>query len=383
MATTTGRTLTSAWRRWVAILAVAAVAVDIARAPNASTRAQLADGVELHYVLTVANPSNGSATVTVTITGLEVEVFEIQEFSSVAGYRINVVSLTARSGNSDPLVVECIRGTTDTDPFGVPTVWRVRCAGLPECIVEYTFRPKLMGVGMDEWYYRDKYYWGYISSDFAAFAAEWAFLLPPRGTEIASLTVSFAVPEDWKVFCRWPQQGGVYNPLSLPFNDFYFLFGSTGIGSGRFDQYLKTIGNAEVTIAAYQEWPVDLKQALARSVWDIFAYEASVWGDSLDAPWIQVYCPYQAPDGELLAGVQAGMGQITPLLVEPSANPSWFDLASDMYCARWNSYDWGIVDNSCGWFKEGVSHFYANKTMLHTKILSSRLVEDRLRGDYD
>lgn len=78
-------------------------------------------------------------------------------------------------------------------------------------------------------------------------------------------------------------------------------------------------------------------------------------------------------------------GQLNPVTTIQDGKDAinWFDPANELYEARWNSYDWGIVDNSTLWFKGGPSHLYSWKSLIQTGIYNSQEAESKLREIYD
>jgi hypothetical protein len=227
-------------------------------------------------------------------------------------------------------------------------------------------------------------YYGYISNDLAVFKAEYVFLFPPKDIFLDSLTVSFEVPQGWQIFSSWAQRDGIYFPRALFANNLLGVFGSGVIGLGHFDRNTKTIGTAEVTVATYTDWPVLLKDNLAKKLFDIFAYQATVWGDSINEPYTVIFCP-NAPDGKGIDGGMAAGGQIISLIINPDGDPSfsWLDVAANLHGSRWVSSEWGWSIGSPGWFAFGTPGFYALKTLTRTKIYSTSEVEEILQSYYE
>lgn len=346
---------------------------------SANTLIQAEDGLDLNFILTIDEPSNNQATVVITVNNVSTDEFWLAEPMSVEGYAINVLELEAKDIDGNILTVEHFPGTSKFDPFGDPDQWKIHSQGLSELTIEYTITPKIM-----EWW-EGKPYYGYISDDFAVFLAEYVFLLPPRYISNFSVTVSFNVPQDWLILTPWPQQNGVYNPLSLPMRSEYStVFQHSVIGLGRFDLYTKTIGTAEVPVAFTEDWSTKEKEDVSQKVWDIFSYQSSVWGNSLDPPYIVIFIPRYAPDGRMIFGGMSQTGQLIPASVDQVGDPNfWFDPVNEIYEARWLSYDWGIVDGSCNWYTSGHSIFYTWKSLIHTRICNSTEAETRIHLIYD
>jgi hypothetical protein len=106
----------------------------------------------------------------------------------------------------------------------------------------------------------------------------------------------------------------------------------------------------------------------------------------VNAPYLAIFHPYYARDGKQIWGEMGETGQAIPVDIEHDGGITPYVLwnkSSEMYVTTWNSYDWGIVDNNCMWFKEGIAGFYALKTAIHTGIFTANQAEQTLRSTYD
>jgi hypothetical protein len=168
---------------------------------NASPKYQ-ADIVDLDYVLTIDNPSSGQATVTMTVSNISADIFEVTETTWV-GLIIDVLSLSARDADGNPLVVEHFPDSGRTGHFGDRAdVWRVHCSGLSQIIIEYTIHPALRDIPWTS-------YPAYITPDWAGLWGETVFLIPYDNpcANTGSISVSFSLPTGWTC------EGNSYNPV--------------------------------------------------------------------------------------------------------------------------------------------------------------------------
>ncbi len=348
---------------------------------SATDLVQTEDGLDINYALTIEIPSNNQAKVAIVVKNVSVDEFWIQAPHTIEGFAINVLALTASDNDGKLLVVEHFKGTSDVEPvYGWEARWKIHCSGLSEFTIEYSVSPKIM-----DWWDKKPYY-GYISDDFAVFLAEYVFVIPSPDYSIGSVAVTFNVPEGWQVVTPWPQNDGIYNPLGLPPRaEQSTVFQHSIIGLGPFELYTKTIGNAEVPVGFYGDWTTNAMEEVSEIVWDLFSYHASVWGDSLDPPYIVIFFPRISSDGRQIFGGMSQTGQLIPVTTIQDGKDAiyWFDPAAELSEARWLSYDWGFMDESCNWFAAGPAQFYAWKSLIQTRIDNSNEAESKFRGIYD
>ncbi len=347
---------------------------------SASDLLQTEDGLDLNYNLTIEVPSNNQAKVTIVVKNVSVDEFWVEEPNSIEGFAINVLALSASDNDGNLLAVEYFKGTSDVDPYGGwQAKWKIHSSGLSEFTIEYSVTPKIM-----EWWDKEPYY-GYISDDFAVFLAEYVFLVPTRDFTISTVTVTFNIPQDWLVLTPWPLQDGTYNPLGLPPRAKHStVFQHSIIGLGPFELNTRTIGNAEVPVAFYGDWSTKAMEEISEIVWDLFTYHASVWGDSLDPPYIVIFFPRISSDGRQIFGGMSQTGQLIPVTTIQDGKDAiyWHDPAAELSEARWDGYDWGFMDESCNWFAAGPAQFYAWKSLIQTRIDNSYEAESKFRGIY-
>jgi hypothetical protein len=176
---------------------------------NASPKYQ-ADIVDLDYVLTVDSPSSGQATVTMTVSNISADIFEVTETTWV-GPIIDVLSLSARDADGNPLVVEHFPDSGRTGHWGDRAdVWRVHCTELSQIIIEYAVQPSLRDT---PWLC----YQAYIAPHWAGLWGEAVFLIPfdAPWSNTGSISVSFNLPTGWIAYTPWTCEGNSCNP-SLP-----------------------------------------------------------------------------------------------------------------------------------------------------------------------
>jgi len=329
--------------------------------------------IDLDYIVTIDNPNSGQAKVRMEVKNISTEVFKVMEYGSVLGYGINVINLIAGDKEGNPLKVDYL----PSNKIGrEPGFWDIYLNGLSQTVIEYTIDTKHT-IG---YYFEGEPYYSYISEKFAVFLAEYLFLFPYFGASIDSITVRFNVPEDWKIITPWPLEDGVYNPLGVKAADIYHQFGSSVLGLGHFDIYSKLTNSSNITVAIFEDWETEHKKELAEKVWKIYSYQTSIWGNSLEEPYIAIFCPY-ANDGKWIYGGTGSTGQIS--CIGKDGYPWWSDYAHEVAETRWINYDWGYVDNSCYWFKAGAAQFYGIKTVLKTFIEDTKRAEYQLGYWYD
>lgn len=244
---------------------------------HASSLNERGGEVDVEYLLTIDNPKTGQARVTMTISNLSANAFEVEEFGSY----INVLELSACDDVCNPLTVEHFpdSGSSGGD------VWHVQSNGTSRVTVDYTVLPGIIS-GSD--------YRGYIAADFAALSGEHVFLVP-KDPVIKSISVSFDLPPGWSSYTPWPRQGDGYDP-AIPGGPILYSLSVSSFALGQFDVYAQMIGTTEVAVATYHDWPIDVKEALAQQSWAIFAYQTAVFGQSVGDYYLAIFCP-PAPDG--------------------------------------------------------------------------------------
>ena len=160
---------------------------------------------DLHYDLSIANPSSGKGNIQIAVSNFHQDIIEIGTFATYEIPKRNVFNVTAfdSEGNSLPLTKK------PGNPSFLPNntdIWEIQTLGFNEITINYEFQPTK---GLVDWR-TDPIYFGYISEKFAVFLAEWVLLIPGRNYQFESFSVSFHMPANWKTACPWPKQGNIY-----------------------------------------------------------------------------------------------------------------------------------------------------------------------------
>lgn len=347
---------------------------------NASPKYQ-ADIVDLDYVLTIDNPSSGQATVTMTVSNISADIFEVTETTWV-GPIIDVLSLSARDADGNPLVVEHFPDSGRTGHFGDRAdVWRVHCSGLLQIIIEYTIHPALRDIPWTS-------YPAYITPDWAGLWGETVFLIPYDNpcANTGSISVSFSLPTGWTAYTPWTCEGNSYNPV-LPDGPPIDYLTRSSFALGQFDVYTRTVDTTEVVVVIYPGWPADVKDDTAQRSLDIFASLSSLFGSSggpsEGGDRFLIIHNSPAPDGnDVILGEWANSwgGSYT------FTHGYWDGGFVHQLSHRWLWWVWGFQGVSCPWF--GNTLLFEMKTLAKLRINPSQLYggttwEDRLRGTYE
>ena len=340
---------------------------------GADSLAQEAIGVGLDYVLTIDDPDSGQATVTLTVSNLTGDTFEVEEHG-YHGLYVYVLELSAYDSNGDTLPVEHSPDSGSTYFGQRADVWRIQCQGLSQIAVEYTVQPGLELHRGDE-------HRGYIASDFAALAGEYVFLVP-RGSATNSVAVSFSLPSGWISYAPWPRQGDVYDP-TIPEANVIDSLCVSDFALGQFDVYTQTIGATEVAVAAYHDWSTDTKEGLAECSWDIFEYQASVFGGPVGDYYLAIFCPVASDDQDIYIGEwSTSQGYSIRFESDGSYWGQW-DMFAHQVFHRWNGWAWGMWGYH-SWFGEGPNVFYEMKVISELRVdRPYGGMEDELQRYYD
>jgi hypothetical protein len=324
--------------------------------------------ISIEYEVTIQNPEDKQVIIRMDIANISSDIIEFWEEIPW----INITELTAKDKDGNLLIVDTIIPCD-----GCPNIRRIHCNNINEVFITYTIQSKVINTDYQSGYY------GYIGSDFAVFDARTLFLFPIDYSFIDSITVSFQLPEDWKIFSHWPLKDGVYHPLDLKAIDIGTVFQWSILGLGHFGHYTQKIGKTEVIIAAYEGWPALFKENLAKSVWGIYSYQASVWSSSLEEPYLAIFSPSPSDDIEII-GAYSEYGQ-TVSNVKLNEKISFQDFANEIVETRWIGFDWGFFGRAGinPWCFNGFANYYARKSVLKAHIIDSANVVSDLLGAYD
>lgn len=358
--------------RLIVLLGVAGLVMcwlSVVLRADADISPQEPNGVAIDYVLAIDSPSSGQANVTMTVSNVSTDTFQVEEHG-YHGLYVHILELSARDAAGNPLTVEHLPDAGTEWHGQQADVWRVECSGLPQIVIQYTAQPGLTG-----------HEHGYIAPDFAALSGEHVFLVP-SGFTTDSVTVSFDLPTGWSTYTPWTRQGDSYDP-AIPEADVIRILAASAFALGQFDVYTRTIGSTEVAIAVYHDWPTEMKEELAEQSWDVFAYQTAVFGGSIGDSYLAFLCPPR-PDGQpIWAGEWSiSQGYSVQFYGDGSYWGKW-DMFAHQVFHRWNGWLWGM----CGyhaWFGEGPNVFYEMKTITELGIDHPYGdMEDELRGCHD
>jgi hypothetical protein len=324
-------------------------------------------GVDLHYLLTIDNPASGKARVTLAVSDVTADTFEVREHG-YHGLYVNVLSLAAYDVNGLPLTVQHL---PDSGPgsFGKKAdVWRIQSDGLSEFHIEYTVQPGL--IESDE-------HRGYVGRDFAALAGEYVFLVP-YGVSANTIRVAFDLPAGWSAYTPWSIEGKEYNP-AIPSVDQIDSLSVSVFALGQFDVFSETVGTTEVAVAAYANWPEDLKRDLARRSWQILAYQTEVFGSSVGEHYLAIFCPEAPNEKSVFVGEWSTSQGYSIRHKQDGTYWGRWDVFAHQTFHRWNGWAWSMGGYR-SWFGEGPNQFYEGKTV--TELRYQRPwgdMEDELR----
>lgn len=326
--------------------------------------------VDLAYLLSIDDPSSGQATVTMTVRGLSTDQLQIEEHG-YHGLYVSVLSLSAWDSTGEPLSVQHVPDSGTTYFEQQADVWQIQCAGESQITVAYAVRPGLVD---SEYEHR-----GYIAPDFALLAGDYVFLVP-RSCAVGSVSVAFDLPSGWEAYTPWTWHDGTYDPTIA---EAYVLDSLTVsvFALGQFDIYTQNVGSTVADVAAYRDWPGELKEELAGRSWEILKYQTSVFGGSVGEYYLALFCP-MAPDGKRVYGGEWSTSQGYSIPWDGSSWGGW-DMFAHQVFHRWNGWAWGM-SGYYSWFGEGPNVFYEMKTITELRI--SRPygdMEDELRRYYD
>jgi hypothetical protein len=334
--------------------------------------------IDVEYIFTIDNPSSGQGKIKMTIDNLSSNTLSIMPLKTYdPRWGVNVITIEAKDKDGNSLNLNSL-------PYNNSIKWTVDTTGLNKCIIEYTVEPKAYDA--PEYGTGYKYYHGYISQDFAVSSTAYIFLIPvdvdtSPPIEPNSMKISFKVPQGWQIITPWPQENGVYYPLSIPSIDWNDLFGNGIFGLGNFDLHNKKIGNAEVIVAFYGTWSNEFKEDITQNIWDIYSYQTSVWKDSLEYRYLVIYSP-DSVNGDLITGALGELGQQLPLNEDPSFI-NWSDFSHEMCECRWISMDWVYVGPPSLWAQGGFSQYYGHKSVIKTRIYTSQWAMADFSSIYD
>jgi len=332
--------------------------------------------LDIEYIVTIDNPTSRQANIKMTITNLSGESLTVRAWWHCEPNRpkVDVLTILAKDQNGNNLPI-------DVYPIESPCKWTINTTGLSQCIIEYTVKPKAYEVSWDP---NDKFYYAYISQDLVI-APVWAiFLIPLEGNPWIKpdiIKISFNVPQDWQILTPWPWRDGFYYPLDIPSVHWYNFFHNGYFFLGNFESNHKRIGNADITVAFYGAWPHENRMEITEKVWDIYSYHSSVWGSSLEYPFIIIFYP-ESINGDLVNGLQGELGRASPLNTVPGS-PNWMSVSHDICEVRWIDMDWGYLGNDCLWAKTGFSQFFGLKNLAKKRITTLEYVEGYFHSFYE
>lgn len=325
--------------------------------------------VSIEYIVKIDNPDDKQAAIRMNIRNLSSDIFELYEEIP----HINVTDFIAKDQQGNVLVVDHVTDICN----GCPHLRRIHCKDVAEVFIDYTIEPEFFDSGGGRVGYS-----GYIGSDFALFWAKGLLLNLVDWKFIDSLTVSFELPENWKVVSHWQMIDGIFHPLNSKAINQESVFMWSVIALGHFDIYSKTIGKTDVTVAGYQGWPIAFKEYLSKKVWDMYTYEESVFRtDSLQEPYMVVFTP-PASDGKTINSVYGEYGQIIPD-IEPGKDICFHCLNIETIEQRWISFDWGIMGWEISWRMNGFAYYYGWKTTIKAHMEDSSLALEGFLDSYN
>jgi len=313
-------------------------------------------GVTIDYVLTIADPASGQAATKMTIKNISTPFFEVEEHA-YQNFYINILSLYAYDSLGRRLSITYVPNSGSTYWRRKADVWRIACEGLSQIVVEYAVKPGLIDPLHG--------HRSYIAPDFAVLAGEHVFLVP-RNASIQSVSVAFELPDGWDSYTPWMRQGEVYDP-SAPGVDVIENLSSSSFALGQFDVYTHTIGSTQVAVAAYHGLASAARLKLPKRAWQILDYQTAVFGQSVGAYYLAIFCP-PAPDGyDIYASEWSNSQGYSIRVYQNGTFQGKWDMFAHQVFHRWNGFAWGIR-GYYPWFSEGPNVLYEMKTLTELRI---------------
>ena len=223
--------------------------------------------------------------------------------------------------------------------------------------------------------------------DGAAYWREWGVFYTARslfivnGEDREDITVSFRLPDQWRVTTPWQRRDDDTDRFVVPGHDVLatsMFFAGTHkevtVRQGPFE-FLLALGGDEVL--AQEDVFVDMTRG-------VFDYYVDLMGDvprlrSQDAAGRPVVIINQAEmtDGEAI-------GNNISILLEPSGNPMSQHIARLIFAHEffhlWNGKSFVPSGEDGEWFKEGFSNYYTLKALHHIGYLTDEAYLDLLAG---
>ena len=309
--------------------------------------------LDIFYTVSISNPSSIEVDVRMEVSNITVSDFWIIEYRANQGFFLNVIKIEAKDLAGNQLVINSFPGS----PGDENDKWEIKTNGSSEAFIDYTIKASKID------YYdnslTDPYYYSYLTNDFGVFMPETLFIFPEDTSNLSSIKVRFVVPENWEIICSWQLNDGIYDMSSPkdPMGKFYF---TTIIGFGEFEKTSRFIGDAYVSVANYKYLANEKKADLSDKVFKIYSYLTSVWGSSLEQPYIVIFGDYAADGTDILGGFCEG-----GIFYDETGPPSWNGLIAEIVEYRYSGWNWGIArSDDTSWYFSGCASFYSMKTLL-------------------
>lgn len=326
----------------------------------------------------MSNPAEHKLNVIMTISNIESQTISISSLAGPEGFVINngldIVEISAYDSNNQTLN---IRSEKSPD-HNSPDYWQIDMAQQNTCHVKYTI--EINKSHRDDFNF---FYHGYLNQNFGVFIGSHLFLYPVVDyDEIENIVLKFQLPNTWNLYTPWSNDktSEILIP-SYNMNPYESrVFSWSAIAMGAFEQRTVVSGSSNLINIVYPEWTTTKKETIYSHCERIYTALASIFGDSLDYPYMSVFGP-KSDDGTWIYGGTGFLSQVTSSEGILSFN-RWIDYAFEIAETRWVAYDHGFTGNVSQWFKAGDSGFIAVKALLDLELLDDQTMLDRLNYWY-
>lgn len=286
-----------------------------------------AEGLSLHYRVTVARPETHMAHVWLKASGLNQATFYLSLYLRSPSFLTN---LTVTDGLGNPLPFSLNSGTL-----------AVQTQGNSEVIVDYDVEPS-------NWFGADanREYTSYIAAEYAMIWTPALFFIPWPSASL--ITVEFALPPGWKAVTPWVGEGTTFHPSG---NEDLRV----GIALGPFEITEMEISGVPVRLGIIPGAP---RETILEDVRDFFAFQQGIFGAFPYPRFMAAFADRNVPPFHN-GGVAPRNTFYLPSQYRPEV------LAHEMF-HMWNG---GVIAPASAdelWFLEGGTEFYTTDTLFRT-----------------